>query len=166
MHSGTSSGVRRALLAALTTVVIATTLGPAPVRAADAARVPARSSADQYAEQAFAATNAQRTGRDRSKLRESSCLTRVAERWARSMAGKGRLEHQSLKPILRRCDLTLVGENIAVGYPSGKAVVNRGWMHSAGHRENILRPQFRLMGIGAHRDGSGRWWVSQVFGRA
>lgn len=165
MHSGTNSGVRQALLAALT-AVIATTLWLAPAQAAAPARVPAESSADQYAAQAFAATNAQRAERDRSRLRERSCLTGFAERWARSMARKGDLVHQSLTPILRRCDLTMVGENIAVGYPSGRAVVNRGWMHSPGHRANILRPRFRLMGIGAHRDDSGRWWVSQVFGRA
>ena len=43
--------------------------------------------------------------------------------------------------------------------------MNRGWMPSPGHRANILRPQYRLMGIGAVRDEHGRWWSSQVFGR-
>jgi len=59
----------------------------------------------------------------------------------------------------------MVGENIAMGYSSGRVVVNRGWMHSDGHRANILRREYRLMGIGAARDASGRWWASQVFGR-
>jgi len=81
------------------------------------------------------------------------------------MARRGELVHQSLSPIMRRCHLSSSGENIAVGYTSGREVVDTGWMHSAGHRENILRPSYRLMGIGAHRDASGRWWVSQVFGR-
>ena len=43
-----------------------------------------------------------------------------------------------------------VGENI--GYGSGalatpRAMV-RGWMNSAGHRQNILAHQFRLIGVG------------------
>ncbi|MFC6342709.1 CAP domain-containing protein, partial [Nocardioides hankookensis] len=91
--------------------------------------------------------------------------TGFAERWARHMARTGRLVHQDLQPIARRCGLRMAGENIAYGYSSGRSVVNRGWMHSEGHRENILRPSYRLMGIGAARDRHGRWWTSQVFGR-
>ena len=127
--------------------------------------VQAATPAERYADRAFAATNAQRADRDRVRLREAACLTGFAERWARHMARTGRLVHQELGPIVRRCDLRMAGENIAYGYPSGTAVVNRGWMHSRGHRENILRPSYRLMGIGAARDRHGTWWVSQVFGR-
>lgn len=129
--------------------------------------VPAQAAtpAERYADAAFRATNAQRVDHDRRQLREAACLTRMAERWARHMARNGRMVHQALQPIAARCDLSWVGENIARGYRSGTAVVNRGWMHSEGHRANILRPQFRLMGIGAHRDRHGQWWVSQVFGR-
>ncbi|MBB3041137.1 CAP domain-containing protein [Nocardioides soli] len=150
-------GIRQSVLAALAAVVVATTLWLTPAQA--------KAPEARYADTAFSATNQQRTDRSLSRLRKQACLTGFAERWARSMARKGELVHQSLKPMLRRCDLTMVGENIAVGYPSGKAVVNRGWMHSSGHRANILRRQFRLMGIGAYRDDDGRWWVSQVFGR-
>jgi uncharacterized protein YkwD len=65
---------------------------------------------------------------------------------------------------MRRCHLSWAGENIAVGYPTGWTVVNRGWMRSPGHRQNILRRQYRQMGLAAYR-AHGRWWVSQVFGR-
>jgi uncharacterized protein YkwD len=118
-----------------------------------------------YAATAFATTNLHRVAHRRVPLRANACLTRLAQRWARRMAGTGRLDHQRLGPITSRCSVSWVGENIAVGYPSGRAVVNRGWMRSSGHRANILRPQFRLMGIGAYRDRHGRWWTSQVFGR-
>jgi uncharacterized protein YkwD len=46
-----------------------------------------------------------------------------------------------------------VGENIAWGqgsYDSPKNTV-RAWMHSTGHRANILRPGFRQIGIGIYR---------------
>jgi uncharacterized protein YkwD len=43
-----------------------------------------------------------------------------------------------------------LGENIAWGslrYSTPASIVNL-WMHSPGHRANILRPQFRDIGIG------------------
>ncbi|MEM6753311.1 MAG: CAP domain-containing protein [Cyanobacteria bacterium P01_C01_bin.38] len=42
-----------------------------------------------------------------------------------------------------------VGENIAAGYISAEEVV-RGWMNSPGHRENILNPNFKEIGVGYH----------------
>lgn len=44
------------------------------------------------------------------------------------------MSHQELGPILDECGLSTVGENVAYGYPTGGAVVRRGWMRSAGHR--------------------------------
>jgi uncharacterized protein YkwD len=153
-----SSGIRQSVFAVLTAVVVSSALWLVPAEAS-AAR------ATTYADAAFRATNAHRADEGRVQLREGACLTRMAERWARHMARTGRMVHQDLGPIARRCELSMVGENIAVGYPSGRAVVNRGWMHSEGHRANILRREYRLMGIGAARDSDGRWWASQVFGR-
>jgi uncharacterized protein YkwD len=130
--------------------------------------VPAQASATRattYADTAFRATNTQRVDQGRAQLREAACLTRMAERWARHLARTGSLVHQDLGPIAHRCGLSMVGENIAMGYSSGRVVVNRGWMRSDGHRANILRREYRLMGIGAARDSNGRWWASQVFGR-
>lgn len=127
---------------------------------ADAATAPAK-----YQKQAFAATNHQRDRHDLRALRKQKCVQKHAVRWAKHMARTEKLVHQSLTPIMRDCGLNMAGENIAVGYATGRKVVNQGWMHSEGHRANILRGDYRLMGIGARRDDSGRWWVSQVFGR-
>lgn len=41
----------------------------------------------------------------------------------------------------------IVGENIAIGWPSPERVV-WGWMHSRGHRKNILCEDFTIMGVG------------------
>ena len=51
-----------------------------------------------------------------------------------------------------------MGENIAKGYRSPAAVV-RGWMHSKGHRANILSPKFTHLCVGVCRG----YWV-QTFG--
>ena len=50
------------------------------------------------------------------------------------------------------------GENVAMGYPTARSVV-RAWMHSAGHRANILNPRFRHVGVGLRRaaDGTPYW---------
>ena len=41
----------------------------------------------------------------------------------------------------------IVGENIAAGQRSSKEVV-QAWMDSPGHRENIMNPKFRELGMG------------------
>jgi uncharacterized protein YkwD len=51
------------------------------------------------------------------------------------------------------------GENIAWNYPDPQAVVT-AWMGSAGHRENILNPNYREIGSGY----ASAYWV-QDFGR-
>lgn len=151
------SAIRQTTIALIGALALSASLWLVPAEAATPAQ--------RYANTAFAATNHHRADHDRVKLRKNACLQRFAVRWARHMAKTQRLEHQSLGPIMRRCKLNTAGENIAYGYRTGRGVVNRGWMHSAGHRRNILRPQYRLMGIGAARDSHGRWWASQVFGR-
>lgn len=58
------------------------------------------------------------------------------------------------------------GENIAAGYATPAAVV-AGWMASAGHRANILNPNFCDIGVGYAYVASstyGRYWT-QNFGR-
>ena len=118
----------------------------------------------QYENSAIAHTNSERTQRDRVKLKKSKCLDRFAEKQARAMAASRTIYHQSMKPILEKCHLGQVGENVAFGYPSGKTVVN-AWMHSADHKKNLLNSRHRVIGLGAYQDAEGYWYVSQVLGR-
>jgi hypothetical protein len=61
-------------------------------------------------------------------------------------------------------DARFVGENIALGYSTPQAVMN-GWMHSSGHRKNILDKDFTHIGIGAvHGEIGGIRWVQQFAG--
>ncbi len=48
-----------------------------------------------------------------------------------------------------------MGENIALGYPTPAQVVD-GWMHSQGHRENIMHSAFTKIGVG-YDSKTGAW---------
>jgi uncharacterized protein YkwD len=119
----------------------------------------------KYQRQAYNATNEHRAAEGLKELRRTDCVQRFAVRQAKRMAQREEMYHQDLRPILEECGLSRVGENVAYGYRTGRSVVNRGWMHSPGHRANILNPAYRLMGIGARKGHDGRWYVAQVFGR-
>jgi uncharacterized protein YkwD len=138
------------------------TLLPATLLSTPAVSAPSPEST--YAQQAFTATNNNRTSRGIGALRANSCLKQFAKAQAQKMASQERLFHQSLQPILNRCNLSFVGENVAYGYPDGNAVV-AGWMNSSGHRANILNRRFRVMSVAARQAASGAWYVAQVFGR-
>lgn len=148
------------LTALLTGPLAGTALGPAPAGAVQ----PAGLTAGRYQNQALQATNRVRHHHERAGFRTQDCVQRFAERQARRMARQDRMFHQELRPVLERCGLTTVGENVAYGYPNGRSVVNQGWMRSEGHRENILNRQFRLMGMGARQSADGTWYAAQVFG--
>ncbi|MDH6129906.1 sigma-70 family RNA polymerase sigma factor [Kitasatospora sp. GP82] len=54
------------------------------------------------------------------------------------------------------------GENIARGQSDAAAVMDT-WMHSPGHRANILNCAFTELGVGVHQGSGGPWWT-QDFG--
>lgn len=53
------------------------------------------------------------------------------------------------------------GENIAYGYQDAEAVMD-GWMHSDGHRANILNQSFAYIGVGV-AEKNGVIYCTQVF---
>ncbi|MEW2293998.1 sigma-70 family RNA polymerase sigma factor [Streptomyces sp. NPDC006743] len=54
------------------------------------------------------------------------------------------------------------GENIARGQQTPASVMD-SWMHSPGHRANILNCSFKNIGVGVHKGSGGPWWT-QDFG--
>lgn len=56
------------------------------------------------------------------------------------------------------------GENIAWGQRSPEAVMN-AWMNSAGHRANIMNPNFTTIGVGYYQNASGTNYWCQLFTR-
>lgn len=58
------------------------------------------------------------------------------------------------------------GENIAAGYSTPEDVM-AGWMSSSGHRQNILDPDFREIGVGYYQGAGeyGVYWVQNLGAR-
>ncbi len=54
------------------------------------------------------------------------------------------------------------GENIAWGQKTPEAVMT-AWMNSAGHRANILDPNFKKIGVGHRQSSSGIHYWTQLF---
>lgn len=95
----------------------------------------------------------------------SPALAMVARRHSGEMYALGYFSHTS--PVEGHEDFTArmreggiedwgaAGENIAMtsmGSDAAERLVQL-WMDSQGHRENILRPEFRYIGVGVHGDG-------------
>lgn len=120
------------------------------------------SATDRYEARIVTLVNLERTRRGLRALRLSSCADNYSERWSARMAVVSRMSHQAQTPILRACHARLVGENVAYGNVSADQMMSM-WMHSPGHRANILKPAFTHLGVAAVRTSSGRWWGTQNF---
>ena len=140
----------------LLALVLAALLGPAPTAAA---RTPA-----EFEGAIHQRTNGIRLDHDKTALRKKGCVDRFANRQAKMMAAAEDYFHQDLKPILKKCGLSLVGENVAFGFTKAGAFL-KAWMDSKDHRANILEPRYRQLGVGARKSEDGVWYVAQVFGR-
>ena len=164
MHTRTP---RTAVSAALLTMLamLSALLPAASVQADTQPRAQTvQQSVTKYQNQARAATNNKRAAHDRKKLKRGKCVQRFAGKQARWMAEHNSMEHQAMGPILKRCNLSMVAENIAFGWSTGRKVVG-AWMHSRLHRKNMLRRGYRLLGMAVRYDDDGTPWASQVFGR-
>jgi uncharacterized protein YkwD len=111
--------------------------------------------------------NAQRTARGLRPLRVSRGLTAAASYHSREMGLRGFFEHESVNgaPFWKRIERFYpmgrgswaVGENIFYETPdSSAASAVHEWMKSPGHRQNILSPEWREIGIGAAHFASAR----------
>jgi uncharacterized protein YkwD len=176
---------QRATVATLTALVAVPVLGAAPAAAAEPTPVfkvhalaPATttstvtvptasllSAAETYENRLLYLTNLARTKRGLRPLVKSGCATTVAGNYAYTLAKLGRLVHNSMTKVASTCGASAAGENIGYGNVSADTMFNM-WMNSSGHRANILRPEWRSMGMGAYKTMSGRWYGVQNFLRA
>jgi uncharacterized protein YkwD len=125
--------------------------------------------------------NHERSIRGLRKLRHDTKLSRAAAGHAGDMVAKHYFDHTSKSGAsfvtrIKRTGWTrsrrswTVGENI--GYGEGTLGTPReivkAWMHSAGHRQNILARQFKMIGIGvangAPTGGGGATYATDVGG--
>jgi uncharacterized protein YkwD len=90
----------------------------------------------------------------------SERLSRIAHRHSKEMASRGTLFHSSCLSCSIGGDWRRLAEN--VGYGPSRDSVQAQLMASAPHRDNILHPKFRRVGVGVVRQG-GLVWVTQIF---
>ncbi len=146
-------------------VLLATVVGTAgsPASAVGSPAAALRSPADRYESRLQTVINDRRAAHGLRPLRVDRCTDRIAERWGRHLARDGAFEHQSLSPLLRRCEARWAGETLAYGRVKPARMV-RMWMHSPGHRAILLSRRPTHVGIGAARDSRG-WVVAADFTR-
>ena len=95
-----------------------------------------------------------------SILKEDDQLNTNAQKWAVWMANHNNLKHSKLDFNGFR----YIGENIAEGQRDVNEVMN-GWMHSPGHKRNILNKGFTKIGVGKAINKNGViYWCVQFGG--
>lgn len=104
------------------------------------------------AEQIFALANQARAEAGAGRLQWDPALTAAAVAHCRRMVTEGPIAHQyggelelGGRAKAAGAHFSLIEENVAIG-PSA-AGVHDEWMHSEGHRENLLNPQVDRVGI-------------------
>jgi uncharacterized YkwD family protein len=127
-----------------------------------------RTTSSQYASEVLNLVNAERSKQGLKPLKMNTTLNKSAQAKAKDMHDKKYFNHNSPtygSPFDQMKQFgykySYAGENIAQGQRSPQEVM-KAWMNSAGHRANILSPNFTEIGIGYYSEGN--YWVQQ-FGK-
>ena len=113
--------------------------------------------------------NKERTDRGMAPVRIDHLLTNAARQHTQLMIEKHELSHKlSEEPVLREriadtgLAFSVAGENVA--YDANARNAHIAFMHSPGHRANILNPTFSHVGIGVMHSGN-VIWVTEDFAK-
>lgn len=155
---------RRIALTALLASAVALTGAPSASAAggcASASAKPGHASKHSLRSATLCLVNAERRSQGLHPLSWSRRLSRAARRHTHDMVRHRYFSHDSLSGgtfvdrirrtgYLRHVRRWMVGENLAwgAGRQSTPQAIMRAWMHSPGHRANILTGRYREMGIG------------------
>ncbi|MEV4937287.1 CAP domain-containing protein [Streptomyces zaomyceticus] len=128
----------------------------------------ARPAGGGAAEEVVRLVNAERAAAGCKALTVDADLTEAAQDYTDDMAATGNFSHTGTDGSQPQDRIEAAGyawsrsgENIAKGQADAAAVMD-AWMHSPGHRANILNCGFTEIGVGVSTDG-GPWWT-QDFG--
>lgn len=168
----TKSAFRLATLLAIGCTLLAMPAGAAakrsaickPATTAAASTVPKKAPSFRLARAAVCLINHQRRARGLRRLRLNRKLSRAARWHSHDMVRRRYFDHvsRSGKDVVDRLYRSgylggrsswMVGENLAWGtnVRGTPRQIVQAWMHSAGHRQNILNPRFREIGIGVRK---------------
>jgi uncharacterized protein YkwD len=118
----------------------------------------------------IALTNQQRAAAGLGALSTDGRLTAAAQRSSNDQAAHETMSHTGSdgSTVATRATAAgyhwhIIGENVAVGYESATSVMT-GWMNSAGHRANILNPQFKNIGVSVTAAADGTLFWTMVLG--
>ncbi len=107
--------------------------------------------------------NTERKRSGLSSLNLNPLLLNASQKHAIWMANNHRLDHnEGLLLFAKRITNSgyhfwMAGENIAMGQPTTAAVF-QAWMTSPGHRDNILKPSYRDIGLGMATSNGQIYW--------
>jgi uncharacterized protein YkwD len=123
---------------------------------------PATTKTGQMALDLFTRVNQERAARRLAALAWDPSLGVYAASWSANMASNG-FRHSDIANLLG--PYNFVGENIAAGSRGTmEGSLHDAWMHSDGHRANILAPGFNRVGIGVFCAADGSIWMTEDFG--
>jgi hypothetical protein len=110
----------------------------------------------------FARVNDERAARHLAPVAWDPTLANYAAAWSANMASQG-FRHSAIGNLLG--PYNYVGENIAAGGATTlEGSLHDAWMHSDGHRANILAPGFSRLGVGVFCSANGSIWLTEDFG--
>lgn len=131
---------------------------------------PARLDLNNDEDALVALTNAERKRASLAHLIPNPALMRMAREQSKSMARLQQLSHSiegrsfSVRLTESGYQSMAAGENVAEGQVNAAEAV-QDWMHSPGHRTNIMNGQYSHIGVAVSVSKSGRRFYTQVFAR-
>jgi uncharacterized protein YkwD len=129
----------------------------------------------QEEQKSFDLVNKERAQRGLSQLTVDPLLITVARAHSREMDDKHYFSHTSptiglstpmdryLAAFGKRPTWLLVGENLFYCSVEDGDRAHSAFMHSPGHRANILEPRYEKMGVGVYVDKKGEFYVTQMY---
>jgi uncharacterized protein YkwD len=130
---------------------------------------PSKELKEGYELQLFDLTNAARVRHGHQPLQWDEEVRVTARRHSTDMAENNYFNHTNLEgqsPFDRMAEdnitFSVAGENLAYGQ-SSSIFAHEGLMNSLGHRENILKPDFRLLGVGVDFNSHSQPYYTQKF---
>jgi uncharacterized protein YkwD len=123
----------------------------------------------QFVARVIELVNVERQRVGRSPLAANAALMRMAQDYAGVMGDGTCFSHACGSTLGQRInqsgytDWTAAGENIALGQATPEAVMS-AWMASQGHRDNLLNPAYKHIGVGLAARSNGQLVWVQDFG--
>lgn len=159
----------RSLLASFLAIAAIVWVGGCPAPNGSGSGTGGGSSTATDADRILTLVNAERTSGGLSSLTRNGLLDAAAQAHANDMRAYSFFSHTgsdgstiSDRATAAGYSWTAIGENIGEGNLSPEDMMAL-WMNSAGHRANILSPNFTELGVGINDSGTTLW--VQVFGK-